>query len=288
MPKPQLDCFVCEQSVTTGERRDSVRRGASSYVRHTPDNDPPEPADTLFTSAGWFEMSMDGGETWMLASVEGVNHCKHQYRVAAVDNSVYLEDRPYQPWEYTDQFHIVSYHTDDGWSDLRVLEEEQDWEEQEDGSVEWDDPEYHDRGTARFRPTDYTQAGYDWGTWRERGTDPKELWVRYWVHDLSVPDLADEYDVSGWTIRNWMDKVGIERRTREEAAALADTPSVPDHPDEFRREREAAEIAQKRVAEEAGISQPKVSQWELQRKSLPDDDVRDLRQALESELQGES
>jgi len=72
--------------------------------------------------------------------------------------------------------------------------------------------EHHRIGTVTLKPTDLSDTQYDWGFWGDRPTDPVDLYEQYVEQEQTTTELAAELGVSGWTVRTWMDRVGIERR----------------------------------------------------------------------------
>lgn len=163
-----------------------------------------------------FELSFDGGETWHYASVEGYGMLGHEFTMRCVLRDEYQERYQPNPFEYTDQFDIVTTPQGNGWAEPEAYEVEPDWPAMEEGPGDTFEYDLHLIGPVVFRPTDLTEGPYDWDFWNNRPTDPVDLYERYVVDGRSTVSLADEFEVSDWTIRDWMDRAGIERRDPSE------------------------------------------------------------------------
>lgn len=291
------DCYVCGDEIEPGKARDPVIRGRKSYTRHTP-SEAPDTILAQLSGADKFQMYVD--DRWVEASVEVINHCERVWVAKVTENYDGMPVSFSTPSKYSGDYEIRCGRSGGDWGEIRLVELEHKWEENEDGEGEWYDPKKHDRGKVVVRPTDLTNSQIDWKFWSSRPTEPKQLWNEYWIAGKSVPEIAEEYGVSGWTVRNWMDKVGIRRRSSSEAddPLTFDIPEGPgleesDTTDgrgeeaderEFRRRRESAGITQKAVAERAGVRQSYLSKWERGKKSASENWEEKVRSAL-SELE---
>jgi len=292
-------CYVCSEEIQPGQARDPVVRGPKSYTRHSPSETPP----TIFSqlSAGEkFQMYVDQEEKWVEASVEGINHCDNLWFARVTENYEALPHPFSTPAKYTGDYEIRCSRTSGDWGQMRLVELEYNWREKTNGEIKWYDPERHDRGEVMVRPTDLTNSQINWEFWTSRPTDPKQLWNEYWIAGKSVTELAEEYEVSGWTIRSWMDKVGIRRRSSSDAKdpVTFDIPAEMNTEEsnttekqseepierEFRNRRESAGITQKAVADQAGVRQSYLSKWERGEKSVNENWEEKVRTAL-SELE---
>lgn len=212
------ECWVCNETIQPGDSRKAGAHPASQNARikhHPQDRTPPTGYISSLEPMDKFELSINGGD-WITASVEGVGLCGRAYMVCGLTRREY-DERPYPtvPFEYTDQFEILVPWTGDGWGTPTIHERENIWQTEQqifgEDTQELVDVAYHERGTVEIRPTDLTDSQIAWDFWKERPTHPKDLHERYYVEGQTVTEMAEAFDVSGWTVRNWMDKAGIPR-----------------------------------------------------------------------------
>jgi len=211
-----VTCFVCGETIKPGERRKATSRpSGESGTRHWSCGAiTSTPAGVLGQLEGGdvFEISFNG-EDWHYASVEGAGVFDHEYVVRAVLQDVlYAEESKDSPLQYTDQFDIVTTPNRNSWGEPVAFEVEPDWPAMEEGPGRSFEYNHHKISEVEIRPTDVTAAQYDWEFWNNRPTDPVDLYERYMTGEQTTTEIAEDLGVSGWTVRNWMDRVGIERR----------------------------------------------------------------------------
>lgn len=212
------ECWVCNHEIQPGDSRKAEPHPATQETRikhDTQGKEAPEGYISSLEPMDKFELSINGGD-WVTASVEGVGVCGRAYMVYGLTRREYHE-RPYPevPFGYTDQFEILVPWTPDGWGQAKIHERENIWQTTDSifGTADHEivDIQYHDRGNVAVRPTDLTDSQIQWDFWADRPTHPQDLHERYLVDGQTVQEMADEFGVSGWTVRQWMDKAGIPR-----------------------------------------------------------------------------
>jgi len=209
-------CFVCGDAVCPGERRVATVRNGAAGTRHWACGEIRQSPRGLLgglEAGDYFEVSFDGGD-WIYASVEGCGLIGREYVVRAIlwPELYSGADEPDVPFQFTDQFDIVTTPEENSWTAPEAFEIEPDWPAMEDGPGDNFIYDQHHIGTVEVRPVDLTRSQYDWDFWTQRPTDPIDLHVLYVEKERTIAEIADHYDMSGWTIRDWLDRAGIERR----------------------------------------------------------------------------
>lgn len=204
------ECWVCNQEIEPGDSRTAEPHPATqdTRIKHDPQGrEPPEMYLSTLDGVDVFEVSFNGGD-YHVAGVEGCGLCAKGYTLLAMIRHDCHEIGHEKPLEYSSTFLLFVPWTDDGYGETVAYEYEYLWDDE---THEPAGDKLHKVGTATVRPTDITDSQIQWDFWEDRPTHPKDLHERYYVENQTVTEMAEAFDVSGWTVRNWMDRVGIPR-----------------------------------------------------------------------------
>lgn len=209
-------CHVCDEAILPGERRvPGVSRTGQSRVRHWACGSlRGRPSGILgrVEPDDLFKVCFNGS-TWHYASVEGWTTEGTEYVVRGILRDSEFGVETQSPLQFSSQIDIVTTPHGNSWSDPIAFEVDPDWPAMNAGPGRSFSYDRHAIGPVQLRPVCGSQPPAIDSFWESRPTTPAHLFQRYVVERATTMELAQEFDVSGWTVRNWMDRANITRRT---------------------------------------------------------------------------
>lgn len=91
-------------------------------------------------------------------------------------------------------------------------------------------------------------------------TDPDWLWKQHWERGKTMVEIGESAGVSGTTIKRWMDKHGLERRSNSEAQSDGDRELYTDA-DWLREQYWDQEKTLVEIGKSAGVSDATIKRW---------------------------
>lgn len=92
-------------------------------------------------------------------------------------------------------------------------------------------------------------------------TDADTLERLYWDERMTTYDIAEKFDVSGATIQNWMDKLGVEKRDKTHIIHKGGTPEELEDRQTLRKMYIDEWKPTSKIAKEIGCSKQTVLNW---------------------------